>query len=294
LALALCGCSIHPLPEDVSPASTFDIVERIRCEVWEGLQDFKPDDDRANEIIGTTAIGLDFDFTIEEKNKAASGKLEYKRAASKGQQKGFFLDLSSDAEGQRKNVRSFRTIDKLVELRAERGERCRKAAVAANGLYPITGDTGMAEVVRTYVKLEMLTKLGPTEGRGRVFDKGEVFSDELRFTTKLSAGANPTLELRTVAGDFRLSHTSIFGTASREDIHRVTVALSRGPAVRDVGLREGWLDDGHEIIRPYRSLRRLAQRQAVGPQTRVLLELQRRRNAREDERVVESILFGTE
>ncbi len=33
LALAATGCSMQPLPEDVSRASTYDIVARIRGEV---------------------------------------------------------------------------------------------------------------------------------------------------------------------------------------------------------------------------------------------------------------------
>ena len=36
LAAGLAGCSMHPLPDDVSRVSTVDIVERIRCEAQEG------------------------------------------------------------------------------------------------------------------------------------------------------------------------------------------------------------------------------------------------------------------
>lgn len=298
LAAGLIGCSIHPLPENISRASTFDIVERIRCEVLEGLRDFTPHEkEKAEKIIDATAIGYDFEFAIEEKNAASGAKLEYKRPAFKGEGKGFFLEIRGGAETERKNTRIFRIVDKLSDLRRERGERCDGTITTANGLYPITGATGMAEVVRTYVKLEMLSDFA----RG---DKGVVFSDDLEFMTKFSAGVTPKIELATVAGQFRLSHASFTGTASREDIHSVTVALSRGQGdvdmvrtvtamlgPRPVGKAAAF--DGEPLIRPYRTVRRLLASQGPGPETRVLYELQRRRNAREDARVVSRVLFGT-
>lgn len=35
---ALCGCGIHPLPEDITPLDTNAIVLQIRCEAREGLK----------------------------------------------------------------------------------------------------------------------------------------------------------------------------------------------------------------------------------------------------------------
>ena len=78
LALALAGCSMHPLPEDVAPASTYDIVQRIRCEVAEGLRDF-PRNQTFKKIVDNTTIGYDFTFKITEKDSAAGGTLEFKR-----------------------------------------------------------------------------------------------------------------------------------------------------------------------------------------------------------------------
>ena len=298
LALGLVGCSMHPLPENVSPASTFDIVERVRCEVLEGLSHFEPEEQaRANKIIASTKIGYDFDFLITELNRSTSGRLEYKRAAFKGTNKGFFLDLSASSQRIRSNTRAFRIIDNLADLKAEKAERCARTTTTANGLYPITGATGMAEIVRTYVKLEILTDLA------RGDDQGTVFSDELHFRTILSAGVSPKLELRTIAGDFRLSHTSFMGTVKRDDAHSVTVAMTRGPGDPDLVATVVSLGDparaaipplqGEPLIRPYRTLRRLAASQTA-PETRILYELQRRRNAREDARVVNRILTGAE
>lgn len=38
LSLVLMGCSIHPLPEDVTGVSTYDIVRQIRCETREAAR----------------------------------------------------------------------------------------------------------------------------------------------------------------------------------------------------------------------------------------------------------------
>src|SRR5262245_27627083 len=95
LAFGLAACSMHPLPEDVSPASTYDIVARMRCEVAEGLKDF-PRNEKYKKIVNATHIGYDFTFIISEDNKALNGRLEFKRP-SFVDDKGFFLDLSASA-----------------------------------------------------------------------------------------------------------------------------------------------------------------------------------------------------
>jgi hypothetical protein len=282
LAFGLVGCSMHPLPENVSPASTYDIVHRIRCEVAEGLRDF-PRNETFRKIVDNTTIGYDFTFHITEENKAASGKLEFKRPSFVGTGKGFFLDLSASAEKKRENTRAFRILEGLAEVN-EKG--CSTATKLANPLYPITGATGMGEVVKTYVRLEILTDLARE-------DK-DVFSDELAFTTKLKAGATPTLELSTVAGSFKLTHASLTGNASRDDVHNVTVALSRDKDDVDVvasskdfqGLTEGIVDS--------RTIRRWLKKEIAGSRNRVLLELMRRQNVDEDRRLVNKVLFGTD
>jgi len=303
MVLHLSACSIRPLPENVSPASTFDIVERIRCEVLDGLKHFGTDQEKAEKVMKATAIGYDFDFEIEEKNGERAGALEFKRAAFKGDSKGFFIDLGVQAERERKNVRSFRIVDNLGDLAKERGERCSRTTTTANGLYPITGNTGMGEVARTYVKLEILTDLARSDAKGRT---GEVFSDELHFTTKLSAGIAPKIELVTVAGQFRLTKATLGLGVSRDDIHSVTVALSRGPADVDmvttlarklrVDRRDGVVATfkGEPLIRPYRTVRRLMASRGYEAERRVIDELESRREARLKTKVVDGILRGTE
>jgi hypothetical protein len=283
LVSGLTACSVHPLPEDVSRASTFDIVHRIRCEVWEGLSEFQPSDPRVQSIVNRTTIGYDFDFIISENSAAAEGKLEFKRPSFKGDGSGFVLDLSAGASKARTNTRSFRILEGLWKVKDD----CSKAHARPNLTYPIAGSTGMAEFIRTYMRLEMLTDLPAAK------EDDVVFSDKLDFTTKLSAGAMPTLEVSSVAGSFRLTKASIFGSANRDDTHSVTVSLSRDPGDVDpksmAAKRERLEWVSKAAITDARTLRRLIQKATDAP-TRVVLELQRRRNVEEDARVVARVL----
>jgi hypothetical protein len=97
LAFGLSGCSMHPLPEDVSRATTADIVARIRCEAKEGLESFRrqplspKDIEHVKLIVDNTTIGFEFDFNIEEDNKASGGRLEFEKPSGS-----FSLVLTAD------------------------------------------------------------------------------------------------------------------------------------------------------------------------------------------------------
>ena len=288
----MLGCSSHPLPEDVSRVSTFDIVERIRCEIHEGLVHFSGADRHAQKIINGTVIGFEFEFVMTELNSASEGKLEFERPAFKGMTK-FEIDIRAAASSKRKNSRVFRTLE---DLKAIKEADCSREATRANWRYPIAGATGMAEIVRTYIRLEKLTDLE----RG---DEGRVFADEIDFTTEFNVGALPDLTVDTVAGSLRITKASISGTAKRHDVHSVTVGLARDPLHADVDLPAVRRDPRmaaakerrqlveRDVAQRSRPLRQVA-RDNTDARNRILLELQRRRNVKEDARVVAKVLTG--
>ena len=311
----LPGCAIHPLPGDIAQVPTAAIVQRIRCEVQDGLRTFpyKTSEQRRfiESIIKATTIGYDFTFTIKEDNAAPSGNLEITENRITGSK--FTLVANSSAILHRENKRAFIAIE---DLSAVDVADCSPAAIQANWVYPITGATGMAEVAQSYLRLQLLTDLKKVGAEH--FDDA-VFSDALTYTTTLFAGVNPSLDLTAGVGSLRLTKASISGTAMRRDIHDVTVALSfdetkaptNGMRIAARRARAAWANEAPVVItasnivldasagptvnpvrNPYydsRTLRRIAQNDA-GVRTRLLIELERRRKIREDARVVARVL----
>lgn len=311
------GCSMHPLTENVSRASTYDIVERVRCEVKEALDEFSPDDRHAQRIIDLSVIGFDFLFDMSEGNNIKSPKANesgafatFDRRSFKTKDKGLLLDVGATAERERQNTRRFRIIEDLGELNKSAVE-CRHATKDPNRLYPVTGSTGMGEVVSTFIRLEKLTDVSRAKAvklskddEFSIEKKNIAFSDVLRFTTRLSAGVNPRLTLSTVAGQLRMTNSSFFGAAHRDDVHTVIVALAAdaktdfdklprqrlrdddsGPATPPRGFTKSALERRRvaTFVRDSRTATALVQTDATA-RNNVLVELQRLRDLEEDGR----------
>jgi hypothetical protein len=235
-AFALLGCSAHPLPGDFSRKSTFDIVERIRCEGAEALREIPS----SNPFLKKAFIGYDFNFGIIEENNAGDednkGQLFFERLLSSGS---FTLDLQGYATRKRDATRTFRIVESLEQLKTA---NCSPGTKRENLLYPITGSIGMKEIVQTYIGIERLTTFRKVRTDGRdpppwtqldpKDDKSPpvVFSDILVFTTTLGGSAKPELELNAVGvGSLKLKTGQIFAEATRMDTHSLTVVLSRDP-----------------------------------------------------------------
>jgi hypothetical protein len=275
---------MHPLPYDVTRVSTFDIVEKIRCEAKQGLEGVPA----GHPILKHTVIGYDFTFDITENNDLKTGALEFDR---KGFRSGssFSLDFAGSATRERKNKRQFRIVEGLDKLNAA---NCSETATRANWIYPITGAIGLGEVVRTYISLERLTDFGPGK-IGTKFDKDSVvFSDDIDYTTEFGGSATPTLELASIVGKFRLTKASIMGEAKRKDVHSVVVALAQDGQPVDVPALTRMQNFGVDIGRSRPGARGVDAVVAQGAkaQTRVIYELERRRLLKEDERLFSNFL----
>jgi hypothetical protein len=270
----LAACSMHPLPDDVSRVSTYDIVKKIRCEAQEGLRDVP----LTHPIIRNTAIGYDFAFEIDEDNDATKGKLKYEKPGFRKDSKNIW-ELTGSATRKRKNKREFRMVETLKEISEA---ECVDVATRPNWIYPITGAIGMDEVIRTYVRLEQMSKFGT------INDKGTVFSEDLDYTTEVGGGIQPTLELATIVGKFRLTNATLFAEAKRKDMHSVTVALAQtGPVDAAARIPSGAIAPMGfaplALSRP-RVATAVIER-AADAKTRVLIELERRRIAKEEDRL---------
>lgn len=218
-AITVAGCSTYPLPQDYSRKYTVDIVKHIRCEVAEGVRSLPP---ATPEELEGTVIGFDFTFKMTEDNNATSGVLGFTNPVGGGT---FKLDLSGSAEKKRFNERAFRVIDTMAKLRDE--PDCSIEDQRRNFAYPIAGRIGLEELVHSYWQVRDLSTFTPGEDK-------RFFTDKLTFTTTLSAGISPNLEVKAAGADFKLTNASIDGDLVRKDEHQVTVAIVQSVAKKVV------------------------------------------------------------
>ena len=228
IAVALCcclafvGCSTHPLIDDVARISTYDVVEQIRCEAGRAVKDFAPGYAKA-------AIAYEFNIDITEKNNAAAtGTLTYP-FLNGGM---FSLNLTDPTQIQktRKAVRNFRIVNSFDDAK---GAECLGPTPNKNIVYPISGDIGAYELVKTFIQLAQastydfddpgkIPKLKPVP-KGETF----VFADTLQFTTTFRfVGVTPALKLNPVKGRARVTDASADFRVQRIDMHSVTIAVA--------------------------------------------------------------------
>jgi len=216
LASILANCSTHPLVDDVTRSTTFDVVEKIRCEAKQAVIDHVP------RRLDNTAIAYEFTFDILETNNA-SGDVTWTLPVTGGS---FGLRALAGSDLERRAQRNFTIVDTFGDLRKA---NCSSEALEKNWIYPITGEIGIYEVVKTFANLY---RIDDPENPGEVFS----FHDTLLFTTILGAGVQPTLDL-SQATDVRsrVSFAQANLGAQRSDIHSVVIAMSAGPQTATAG-----------------------------------------------------------
>ena len=212
-AWLLSGCSIHPLPEDISPKATVDIVEQLRCEASAGIvASHIPESEYAKHHIG-----YDFTLDMQEYNKLEGGKLELTELLTGGSLK---LAFNGGFEKARGNKRFFRLTETFAHLVETTREHCGSAG-RADFIYPIAGKVGLDEIVITY------GRLGRLSGFAKQSDKGNVvFSDTVTFTTTMTAGISPTLTLAARSHGFKATSATVNDTNQRKDTNMVVVAMA--------------------------------------------------------------------
>ena len=214
LATALAGCSTFPRQGDVTRKSTYDIVQQIRCEARRAVIDIERD--KHIYYYRTATVAYEFDFNITETNNAtaeATWGLPYTLGGN--------LSVSADAGVNRnrstmRNIKLKDTFDELLAIRY-----CADDKPAENFLYPIAGDIGVYEVVQTFIKLQQVDN----PQSGSVF----TFGDTLMFTTNLTGGVHPRLVITPVTDRFRLAGAEADLSASRNDVHKVTLTFAGDP-----------------------------------------------------------------
>jgi hypothetical protein len=166
------------------------------------------------------AAAFSFRFLITETDQASATNLSYRFPLYNGT---FTVGLAAgdtkDRESDRnaKLVLKFRDLDDINCAGVpddERGLRTRH--------YPIRGAIGLREVFLQFSALQRRK-----EGK---FATGESYTDQIKFTTTLSASVNPTFTISPTPVD-QVSGTFSAG-ATRKDQHSVQVSLT-GPSAPD-------------------------------------------------------------
>jgi hypothetical protein len=281
--LVLGGCSVHPLPDQVTRQSTLGIVTAIRCEAQQAIFEHA-----AAPAFSGGAIGYIFDFDITEHNNAGID-LSFKQPFLSGG--AFDLTLiGTNADLKRQAERRFTIVDTFEELkRADCSEELRRSRFK----YPIAGSIGLNEVIATFIGIDQLgVRRLPVDGvPAQIGGHAATFSDELTYTTALDSGTlNPKLTLEPVPGVFRLTSLSVTKKSDRMDVHKLTLALAlpdpprSSPtfAVRAAARRTAARGMGSPMAMTGSSAfvqglpSKIQIQGEVSPQARVLMELDRR------------------
>jgi hypothetical protein len=201
----LIGCSIHPLPDDVSRKTTYDIVDKIRCEAKAAVEQY-------GQGFQDASIVYQFTFNINEHNDASAGFTLFNPFANGT----FNLNANAGSNRVRDGSRNFELIDSFDDLRKMNCTRDREV----NWIYPLTGDVGMYDSVATFIRLQKADNPGGT----RIF----TFADTLTYTTTFTGGATATLTLSPVPEQFRFTAANAGLSGSRMDEHKVVVTMAAG------------------------------------------------------------------
>lgn len=199
ISFALGGCAIHPLPEDVTGASTNDIVRKIRCEARDAVRAKlaawlvnAPNDERARTVgaaLSSGAMSLDafttqgltpntakyinyfaqsviaynFTFDMTELNNL-DATVDLTNPLTR---RTFTAALGAGIDRTRENTRTFTISDSFQRLVYQiHDDYCDGFTHEPNYIYPITGKVGIAEMIDTFVDLALFGGLAPGSGTG--------------------------------------------------------------------------------------------------------------------------------
>jgi hypothetical protein len=252
-AAGLAGCSLYPIPDDVTSFRTEDIVRYARCEIRseiigylikggaldpsasdqaiksfvkriEGLREKLDKDGKLKEKSDSDLLGLmsvagvySFDFNITEHNNAngsAAFKLPFTGPKVLNGGGSASLDL------MRVGSRVVATGDHWGDLVSKTNLCAYVRPRPGNFVYPLDGSIGVGRAVQTFLDI---AEQGGDTNQGNAKDS---FVDTLTFTTEVTGGANASITLEAVPHSFRLVSASASLLGSRKDIHKMTVSLT--------------------------------------------------------------------
>lgn len=268
LSVAMEGCAIHPLPENVTPLATYDIVKQIRCETRQAVINsalvyltkgdkvdaksrsvgryFSENPDRIAQlkpellsgnakeflsIFWRTGVAYTYTLAMTESNNIDADANLLKPISKR-----FGLGLKAGLDRQRQNTRTFTVTDNFDELVQKLTPTdCNGRLVGENYIYPITGRIGVEGMVHAFVYLSLFGNLG-----GKADNPGgpPTLVDALEFQTTISGSAAPKVTFSPAGDALSVADASLTAEVIRKDVHTVIIglALDKG-AVDELGKR---------------------------------------------------------
>jgi hypothetical protein len=253
------GCAIHPLPEDVTGVPTYLIVRQIRCETRKAvidsalgaltsdrrvdpasraiaeefkeggrpIQQFKPALFKGEigsiiQLFYDTGVAYDFDLQMTEADNVDP---EVDLAKPFGHSK-YTWGVKGSFDRSRKNDRTFTITDTFSGLIALPKSYCENddynGIVPPNYIYPIAGKIGVEHLVQDFINLTLFGNLGL---KGQAAGP-PTLTDALTFTTTISNTLTPAITFTPVTRALAITTATVTGSASRTDVHIVTMALA--------------------------------------------------------------------
>jgi hypothetical protein len=280
--LAVAGCSIHPLPEDVTGLNTHQIVRQIRCEARAALTDMITEVLEKSKDLEVRAIGRQykdkpdsiagFSYTAFSAPRLVQYRETFKLFYDAGLAMNFDLDMSeqnnldtglgfaqtfahasltlgfvADAHRTRQNDRIFTVTDTFSGILKIPPKYCTPQYIAGeNFKYPLAGHIGIIKTLKDFVDLTLFDSLANKDDV-----KGPpTMTDTLTFTTTLTGSVNPVVLFTPVTNAFHVANVSATGEAIRSDVHKVTIGLAIAAAsVKDVStVRSALLSPSRAIV----------------------------------------------
>ena len=265
-ALLASGCSIHPVPADVTGVDTKDIVKQIRCETREALADeikaqlkkwaaagspeaetlsrqYESDPNAIEDFHPKLFPGPGYVQVRSLINLFADTAIAYNFDLTMTEnndlatdinflkpltQPRFTLGVNAGALRKRTNQRTFTITDTFSFLVARLNRKDAYGGRYCDG--KIVRENYIYPIAgRIGVDKTITTFLELTVFGNLGGDKGKgppTMADKLTFTTTLNISANPRIEFTPVSNNFQLANAALRASADRTDRHEVTVGLA--------------------------------------------------------------------
>jgi hypothetical protein len=202
VAVSVTGCAIHPLPDNVTGVSTFQIVQKIRCEARDALKEDliawltspkMQEHDAAAYWLGQALqdgsqplesfysrginnlsplmkaniqtfqkTAIAYDFSFD---MTETDNLDPSVDLTRPlRNQSFSATVGANFDRMRENKRTFTITDTFEVLFTKINDKyCSNIATGGNYIYPITGKIGVAEMIKTFVELTLFGDLNSVQ-----------------------------------------------------------------------------------------------------------------------------------